>query len=82
MRFAVELTTLLGAGHYTLTDQYDIAAFPHSGYPTVASYLLSDALGGAIITSMLAACFLMIAATLAGAAAGARPSGPDLLADG
>ena len=41
MRFAVDLTALLWGRHYTLTDTYDIVAFPHSGYPTAASYLLS-----------------------------------------
>jgi hypothetical protein len=82
MRFAVDLTALLRVRHDTLTDKYDIVAFPHSGYPTVASYLLSDALGGAILSSMLTVSLLMVTATLLGAAAGARPSRPDLLADG
>lgn len=81
-RFAIDLTALLRVHHYTLTDKYDIAAFPHSGYPDVASYLLSDALGGAILSSMLIYSVLMIAATLLGAAVGARPSHPDLLPDG
>ena len=48
----------------------------------MASYLLSDALGGAILSGMLICTVLTIAATLLGAAAGARPSRPDLLADG
>ena len=82
MRFAVDITTLLRVHQYTLTGTYDIAAFPHSGYPDVASYLLSDALGGAILSGMLICTVLTIAATLLGAAAGARPSRPDLLADG
>ena len=81
MRFAVDLTALLRVRHYTLTGKYDIAAFPHSGYPTVASYLLSDALGGAILSSMLTVSLLMVVATLLGAAVGARPSRPGLLAD-
>jgi len=80
MRFAVDLTALLWVRHDTLTDRYDIVAFPHSGYPTVASYLLSDALGGAILSSMLTVSLLMVIATLLGAAIGARPSRPDLLA--
>ena len=81
MRFAVDITTLLRVHQYTLTGTYDIAAFPHSGYPDVASYLLSDALGGAILSGMLICTVLTIAATLLGTAAGARPSRPDLLAD-
>jgi hypothetical protein len=82
VRFAIDLTTLLSGRQYTLTGKYDVAAFPHSGYPTVASYLISDALGGAILASMLIASVLMITTTLLGAAIGARPSRPDLLADG
>ena len=82
MRFAVDITSLLRVHRYTLTDTYDIAAFPHSGYPDAASYLLSDALGGAILSSMLIYSALTIAATLLGAAAGARPSRPAPLTDG
>lgn len=33
-----------------LINAYDIAAYPHSGYPDVASYLLSDTLGGNIVS--------------------------------
>jgi hypothetical protein len=82
IRFAVDITTLLRVHHYTLTDSYDIAAFPHSGYPDVASYLLSDALGGAILSGMLIYSVLTIAVALLGAAVGARSSRPDLLTDG
>jgi len=43
----------------------------------VASYLLSDALGGAIISSMLIVSLLMITATLLGAViCTAHPAGP------
>jgi len=82
IRFAVDITTLLREHHYTLTDSYDIAAFPHSGYPDVASYLLSDALGGAILGGMLIYSVLTVAAALFGATLGARPSRSDLLTDG
>jgi hypothetical protein len=82
IRFAVDITALLGVHHYALTDPYDIAAFPHSGYPDAASYLLSDALGGAILSGMLIYSVLTVAAALFGAAVGARPSRPDLLTDG
>lgn len=82
IRFAVDITTLLRVHHYTLTDPYDIAAFPHSGYPDAASYLLSDALGGAILSGMLIYSVLTVAAALVGAAVGARSSRPDLLTDG
>jgi hypothetical protein len=75
VRFAVDITTLLRVHRYTLADWYDIAAFPHSGYPDVASYLLSDALGGAILSSMLIYSVLAVAATLLGAAGGQSGSG-------
>jgi hypothetical protein len=75
VRFAVDIITLLQMHRYTLTGAYDIAAFPHSGYPDVASYLLSDALGGAILGSMLIYSAVTIAATLLGAAAGQSGSG-------
>ena len=38
----------------------------------MASYLLTDALAGAILSSMLIYCALTIAATLLGVAVGAR----------
>jgi hypothetical protein len=53
MRFALDLTAILQVHHYTLTSPYDIAAYAHSGYPSVASYVLSDALGGSILGGLV-----------------------------
>jgi hypothetical protein len=66
LHFSVALTAILHVRHYTLTTPYDLAAYPHSGYPDVASYLLSDALGGNIIGLVL----YPIPLPLLGAAAG------------
>jgi hypothetical protein len=69
LHFTVALTAILHVRHYTLTTPYDLAAYPHSGYPDVASYLLSDALGGNIIGLVLYPIPLLALALL-GAAAG------------
>lgn len=60
---AAELTAILQAGHFTLASAYDVAAYPHSGYPDVASYLLSDAMAGEIITGLVA--FPLVLAAIA-----------------
>lgn len=70
MHFAIDMSALLGLHHYTLTTPYDVAAYPHSGYPDVASYLLSDALAGHILSLALSPLALF-AFALSGAAAGA-----------
>jgi hypothetical protein len=69
VHFTVALTAILHVRHYTLTTPYDLAAYPHSGYPDVASYLLSDALGGNIIGLVLYPIPLLALALL-GATAG------------
>ena len=55
-----------------LTNAYDIAAYPRSGFPDVASYLLSDALGGNII-NMAVTPLIMYALAALGASVAARP---------
>ena len=40
--FAMALVVAQYIHPATLANSYDIAAYPHSGYPDVASYLLSD----------------------------------------
>jgi hypothetical protein len=37
----------------SLTTSDDVAAFPHSGYPDVASYLLSDSMAGDVLTGLV-----------------------------
>jgi hypothetical protein len=54
------MTALLDLHGYALTDPYDIAAYPHSGFPDTASYLLSDALGGNVVGGLLIYPALML----------------------
>jgi hypothetical protein len=51
--FATDMASLLRTPSFTLTDPYDIAKFPHSGFPDVASFVISDAIGGHIIGGMV-----------------------------
>ena len=70
---AADLTAILQAGHFTLTSSYDVAAYPHSGYPDVASYLLSDALAGEILTGLVIFPLVLSAVALLGATWAPRP---------
>jgi hypothetical protein len=72
LHFAAAVTALLRAHEYTLTNAYDIAAFPRSGYPDAASYLLSDAIGGAILGGFVLSPVALGTLALLGAAAGTR----------
>ena len=66
-------TAMLAAVHrYTLTSPYDIARYHHSGFPDAASYVIGDALGGAILSGLLIYPAILAAIALAGSAAGAR----------
>ena len=67
MHFAADLTALMQAGHYALTSPYDVAAFPHSGYPDVASYLLSDAMAGDVLVGLVVYPVVLFAVALFGA---------------
>jgi hypothetical protein len=69
IHFSVDLAGMLHLRTYALTDPYDINAYPHSGYPDVASYLLSDRVGGDIATLVILP-ITMLALALLGAAAG------------
>ena len=53
IHFAIDMTALLQVRHFALTSPFDMSAYARGGYPTVASYLISDTLGGYIITGML-----------------------------
>jgi hypothetical protein len=72
VHFAVDMTAILHLQHYALTNAYDLAAYSHSGYPDVASYILSDAVGGGILTGLMLYPLFLIALALLGAAAGIR----------
>jgi hypothetical protein len=66
VQFAIAVVAAGYAAPSVLTDPYDIAAYPRSGYPDVASYLLSDTLGGDIVVltvTPLAVCVLAMSAT-------------------
>lgn len=67
IHFTVDLTAMLHLGAYTLTDPYDIAAYPHSGYHDIASYLLSDRIGGDIATLVIYPVTMLALALLAAA---------------
>ena len=71
MRFALDLTAILQVHHYTLTSAYDIAAYAHSGYPSVASYVLSDAVAGDILGGLVLYPMALLVVAFLGAAAGA-----------
>lgn len=71
VRFTADVTALLQQHHYTLASGYDIAAYARSGYPGVASYLLSDAVAGGILTGLVLCPIALLGAALLGAAAGA-----------
>jgi hypothetical protein len=70
LHVVIDLTALLAVRHYTLTNSYDIAAYPHSGFPNVASYVLSDALGGNILGGLVLYPLSWLVVAALGAAAG------------
>ncbi len=70
IRVTLDLVGLLRVPQYTLTDPFDVAAFPHSGYPDAASYLLSDALGGEILGGLIISPIVLLVVALAGGAIG------------
>jgi hypothetical protein len=69
VNLAVDLAGMLRLGTYTLTDPYDIDAYPRSGFPDVASFLLSDRVGGDIAILVIFP-ITMLALALVGAAVG------------
>jgi hypothetical protein len=68
--FAIDVTAMLAVRQYTLTDPYDIAKFAQGRYPDVASFVLSDALGGQIIAGLLLYPVMLFALATLGATAG------------
>jgi len=72
IQFAVDMTTLLQLHHYTLATAYDVNAYAHSGYPNVASYVLSDALAGGILAGLVLYPFGLLICAVLGAMAGTR----------
>ena len=78
IHFAIDMTALLQLHHFALTSPFDVAAYTHSGYPTVASYLISDTLGGYIIAGLAFGPIALTGLALFGGAVGARlrPAAP------
>jgi hypothetical protein len=68
--FTVTLTTILHLKHYTLAGAADAAAYAHSGYPSVASYVLSDTLSGGIIAGLVLGPVVLLGVAVLGAGAG------------
>lgn len=74
IQFAVTVMAVQHGHPSALTNSYDIAAYPRSGYPDVASYLLSDALGGNIVSLVITPLVMYALATVGAAAAPRRPA--------
>jgi hypothetical protein len=74
LHFTVDLTMLIDLRHYTLTNGYDIAAYPRSGYHDVASYILSDAVAGNILGGLVLYPLSWLVVAALGAAVGTRLS--------
>jgi hypothetical protein len=72
LQFAVATINLLNVHDWSLTTTYDQAAYPRSGYPDVASYMISDALGGYLITGILIGPLILGVIASMAATAGAR----------
>ena len=69
-QFTISLTTILHLHHYTLAGAADAAAYAHSGYPSVASYVLSDTLSGSIVAGLVLAPVVLLGVAFLGARAG------------
>jgi hypothetical protein len=71
-RFTATLTATLQLHHYTLGGAASAAAYARSSYPGVASYVLSDAVGGSILGGLVLFPVMFLGIALLGAVAGAR----------
>ena len=72
LQFAIVTISLLTVHRWSLTSAYDQTAYPRSGYPDVASYMISDAMGGHIITGILIGPLILGVIASIAAAIGAR----------
>jgi hypothetical protein len=64
--FVTNMVTVLSLRSYPLTDPYDIAKYPHSGYTSTAAYLISDDLSGFIVYLALLPLMLTALSVLLG----------------
>jgi hypothetical protein len=69
VHFAIDIVRLLSLHDYSLTNPYDLSAFPHSGYPDAASYVLGDAIAGEILAGLVIYPIAMLALAVFGATA-------------
>jgi hypothetical protein len=67
IQFAIAAAALLRVHDWRLTSRYDRYAYPHSGYPDIASYMISDSLGGHLISGMLIGPLVLGAVSVVGA---------------
>lgn len=71
LQFGVTTISLLAVPHWTLTA-YDRLAYLRSGYPDIASYAISDAIGGHVIAGILIGPLTLgLVASIGGTAAAA-----------
>ncbi len=74
--FTLDLLRVITLHRYTLTSPYDIAQYPHSGFPDVASFVLSDTIGGGIIAVLVMYPLVLGAVGLLGGAIGTTGQRP------
>jgi hypothetical protein len=68
--FTADIIRVLTLRQYVLTSPYDIAQYPSSGFPDVASFVLSDTLAGGIISVLVMYPFVLTAVGVLGAVIG------------
>lgn len=77
--FTADVLRVLTLRQYVLTATHDIAQYPHSGYPDVASFVLSDTMAGGIIAGLVMYPLVLVCVGLLGGAIGSalrrRPAG-------
>jgi hypothetical protein len=71
LQFAVTTISLLTVHHWTSMSAYDQSAYARSGYPDIASYAISDAMGGQVIAGILIGPLILGAVAGVGGAAAA-----------
>jgi hypothetical protein len=64
--FTADIVRVLTLHQYVLTSPYDIAQYPSSGFPDVASFVLNDTLGGGVISVLVMYPFVLTAVGVLG----------------
>jgi hypothetical protein len=68
--FTADITRVLTLRQYVLTSPYDLAEYPRSGFPDVASFVLSDTLAGGVISVLVMYPFVLTAVGVLGGVIG------------